>query len=125
MPLEQLREIGLRMQRGGVGFYPTSGSPFVHMDTGGVRMWPRMSREQARARLPRRPHRCHIPTDGKPLTGYSLALADIRKRGDEPSQNSLDAARTAGIDVGAVVASNERTKHGNPFAKLLGLKPKN
>ena len=37
---------GLRLQRGGVGFYPTSGSPFVHMDTGGIRMWPRMTREQ-------------------------------------------------------------------------------
>ncbi len=32
--LEKLREVGLRLQRGGVGFYPTSGSPFVHMDTG-------------------------------------------------------------------------------------------
>ena len=44
--LEQLRVIGLRLQRGGVGFYPSSGSPFVHMDTGGVRHWPRMTREQ-------------------------------------------------------------------------------
>jgi uncharacterized protein YcbK (DUF882 family) len=44
--LEQLRYAGLRMQRGGVGFYPTSGSPFVHLDTGSVRHWPRMSSEQ-------------------------------------------------------------------------------
>src|SRR4029453_14838473 len=42
VPLEQLREAGLRAQRGGVGFYPTSGAPFVHMDTGSVRHWPRM-----------------------------------------------------------------------------------
>ena len=40
------REAGLRLQRGGVGFYPTSGSPFVHMDVGSVRHWPRMTREQ-------------------------------------------------------------------------------
>src|SRR5690606_14048631 len=46
VPLEKLREIGLRMQVGGVGFYPTSGSPFVHMDTGTVRHWPRMSHDQ-------------------------------------------------------------------------------
>ena len=32
--LEQIRFAGLRLQRGGVGFYPTSGSPFVHLDTG-------------------------------------------------------------------------------------------
>jgi len=45
VPLEELRYAGLRLQRGGVGFYPTSGSPFVHMDTGGVRHWPRMAPE--------------------------------------------------------------------------------
>src|SRR5258705_778187 len=44
--LEQLREAGLRAQRGGVGFYPTSGAPFVHMDTGSVRHWPRMPEPQ-------------------------------------------------------------------------------
>jgi uncharacterized protein YcbK (DUF882 family) len=46
VPLEQLREAGLRAQRGGVGFYPTSGAPFVHMDTGSVRHWPRMPEPQ-------------------------------------------------------------------------------
>jgi uncharacterized protein YcbK (DUF882 family) len=40
VPLEKLREAGLRASRGGVGFYPTSN--FVHLDTGGVRHWPRM-----------------------------------------------------------------------------------
>ena len=34
VPLATVRAEGLRLQRGGVGFYPTSGSPFVHMDTG-------------------------------------------------------------------------------------------
>jgi uncharacterized protein YcbK (DUF882 family) len=46
VPLEQLREAGLRAQRGGVGFYPASGAPFVHMDTGSVRHWPRMPEAQ-------------------------------------------------------------------------------
>jgi len=46
VPLEQLREAGLRAERGGVGFYPTSGAPFVHMDTGSVRHWPRMPEAQ-------------------------------------------------------------------------------
>jgi uncharacterized protein YcbK (DUF882 family) len=46
VPLERLREVGLRAQRGGVGFYPTSGSPFVHLDTGSVRHWPRMPEAQ-------------------------------------------------------------------------------
>jgi uncharacterized protein YcbK (DUF882 family) len=42
VPLAKLREAGLRAQRGGVGYYPTSGSPFVHLDTGSVRHWPHM-----------------------------------------------------------------------------------
>jgi uncharacterized protein YcbK (DUF882 family) len=46
VPLDQLRAAGLRAQRGGVGYYPTSGAPFVHMDTGSVRHWPRMPEEQ-------------------------------------------------------------------------------
>ena len=37
--LEELRNAGLRLQRGGVGYYPTSGSPFVHLDVGNVRHW--------------------------------------------------------------------------------------
>ncbi|HEX4239321.1 MAG TPA: DUF882 domain-containing protein, partial [Xanthobacteraceae bacterium] len=77
--LEHLREIGLRLQRGGVGFYPTSGSPFVHMDTGGVRMWPRMSHEELVRVFPDG-RTVHIPSDGKPLPGYAVALAEISKR---------------------------------------------
>jgi uncharacterized protein YcbK (DUF882 family) len=118
-PLEELRVIGLRLQRGGVGFYPTSGSPFVHMDTGGVRMWPRMTREELVRVFPDG-RTVHIPTDGRPLSGYALALADIRQRGSDPSENSIEAARNAGVDVGTVVASNE-PRRVNLFAKLLGL----
>src|SRR5437868_11096238 len=42
--LSDLREIGLRAERGGVGFYPESN--FVHLDTGSVRHWPRMPEAQ-------------------------------------------------------------------------------
>src|ERR1700744_2637080 len=117
--LEQLREYGLRLQRGGVGFYPESGSPFVHMDTGNIRMWPRMTREEL-ARVFPDGRTVHIPTDGRPLSGYALALADVRQRGVAPSANSIDAARNAGVAVDTLLASNDRP-HVNPFAKLLGL----
>lgn len=39
VPLAKLRAIGMRYQIGGVGYYPRSGSPFVHMDVGNVRHW--------------------------------------------------------------------------------------
>jgi uncharacterized protein YcbK (DUF882 family) len=115
--LEQLRVIGLRLQRGGVGFYPTSGSPFVHMDTGGIRHWPRMTREQLVRVFPDG-RTVHIPVDGRPLPGYALALADIRKRGDNPSEMSLAAARDAGMDVADAGIAHRLTR---PFAKLFGL----
>ncbi len=78
--LEKIREAGLRLQRGGVGFYPTSGSPFVHMDVGNVRHWPRMTREQLVRVFPDG-RTVHLPTDGKPLGGFALAQADIERRG--------------------------------------------
>ena len=84
VPLEQIRFAGLRLQRGGVGFYPTSGSPFVHLDTGGIRHWPRMTHDQL-ARVFPDGRTVHVPSDGTPLKGYELALADIEKRGDGDS----------------------------------------
>lgn len=81
VPLEQIRFAGLRLQRGGVGFYPTSGSPFVHLDTGSIRHWPRMTHDQL-ARVFPDGRTVHVPTDGVPLKGYELAKADIERRGD-------------------------------------------
>ncbi len=81
VPLEQIRYAGLRLQRGGVGFYPTSGSPFVHLDTGSIRHWPRMTHDQLVRVFPDG-RTVHIPSDGTPLKGYELARADIEKRGN-------------------------------------------
>jgi uncharacterized protein YcbK (DUF882 family) len=36
-PTEKLRDLAIALQRGGVGFYPTS--DFVHIDTGRIRTW--------------------------------------------------------------------------------------
>jgi len=100
--LEALRIVGLRLQRGGVGYYPTSGSPFVHLDVGSVRHWPRMTRDQLAHVFPDG-RTVHIPSDAHPLAGYALALADIEKRGSSvPSQMSLNSARVAGVDTSTV-----------------------
>ena len=80
VPLEQVRYAGLRLQRGGVGFYPTSGSPFVHLDTGSIRHWPRMNHDQLAKVFPDG-RTVHLPSNGGPLKGYELARADIEKRG--------------------------------------------
>jgi uncharacterized protein YcbK (DUF882 family) len=96
VPLETIRNVGLRLQRGGVGFYPTSGSPFVHMDTGSIRHWPRLSYDQLVKVFPDG-RTVHIPSDGQPLRGYALALADVERHGSAPSSVSLASARNAGV----------------------------
>jgi uncharacterized protein YcbK (DUF882 family) len=78
VPLDKLRETAMRLQGGGVGYYPTSGSPFVHVDVGNVRAWPRMTREQLVKLFPDG-RTVHLPSKGEPLPGYELAKADIER----------------------------------------------
>jgi uncharacterized protein YcbK (DUF882 family) len=99
VPLTKLREIGFKMQVGGVGFYPTSGSPFVHMDTGSVRSWPRMSRQQL-VRLFPDGKTMHIPDDGKPLPGYAAALAAYKSRKAGGNDDIVMASASAGGNGG-------------------------
>ena len=104
VPLEKLREIGLHLQRGGVGFYPTSGSPFVHMDVGNVRHWPRMTYAQLSKVFPDG-RTVHVASDGRPLPGFALALADVERRGQAPNKLSLEQA----LAHGAISAGQEQT----------------
>ncbi|HEU4805846.1 MAG TPA: DUF882 domain-containing protein, partial [Nitrobacter sp.] len=90
--LEKIRFAGLRLQRGGVGFYPKSGSPFVHLDTGHVRHWPRMTHDQL-ARVFPNGRTVHIPSDGNPLPGYQLAMADIEKRGQNADEDGTASSK--------------------------------
>ena len=119
VPLEKIREIGLHLQRGGVGFYPSSGSPFVHMDTGTIRHWPRMTHQQLAKVFPDG-RTVHIPSDGQPLRGYALALADVERRGGRPSETSLAAAREAGVITADAEHAAERPPRGL-FARLFGV----
>lgn len=99
--LKRLREIGLKMQGGGVGYYPTSGSPFVHFDVGNVRHWPKMSRRELIALFPNG-KTLHVPSDGKPLPGFEQAVAAYqarKKSGDVAvaSAGSSSSSRSGGL----------------------------
>ncbi len=102
--LSKLREIGLKMGGGGVGFYPTSGSPFVHLDTGSVRHWPRMSRQELASIFPDG-RTLHVPSDGKPMSGYNQAVASYK-------------SKAAGIQVADNDSGEEEEKQPNFFQKL-------
>ncbi|WP_099865644.1 DUF882 domain-containing protein [Pararhizobium haloflavum] len=77
--ISKIRELGMKFQVGGVGYYPNSGSPFVHLDVGSVRAWPRMSRQQLASLFPDG-KTLHLPPDGRKLAGYDQALADYKRR---------------------------------------------
>jgi uncharacterized protein YcbK (DUF882 family) len=87
----RIRDIAMRMQAGGVGFYPTGMTPWVHIDSGSVRYWPKMSRE-ALTRLFPDGKTVFIPADGQPMPGYELARAEIEARGGQ-----IQTASSGGI----------------------------
>src|SRR5262249_2534577 len=100
--LEQLREAGLRAQRGGVGFYPTSGAPFVHMDTGSVRHWPRMPESQLASVLSKGQPRSASASDGSQRSGMPGLLARLFGGGRDEAQDAATAGAETPVKAAAV-----------------------
>lgn len=101
IPVRELRDSALIRERGGVGYYPTSGLPFVHVDVGRVRHWPRLSRPQLASLFPsgRTKHR---PRGGRPIT-----KADAIKYGAKQKiakMHRIQLARRLRRDKGVAVA---------------------
>lgn len=106
VPISRLRELGFRAQVGGVGYYPTSGSPFVHLDTGSVRAWPRMTEAQLRNIFPDG-RTLHLPSNGRVLSqqGYQYAQAEWQRC------HRVPCSAGAAMDGGSVqVAGGERPR---------------
>lgn len=89
--LPTLRTIAMRKQNGGVGYYPSSVSPFAHLDTGRVRHWPRMTRKQLVSLFPDG-NTIHLPNDGVPLTEINSA---------QSAANGLKRPQLASIGTGS------------------------
>lgn len=125
--MHRVREVAIKMQRGGVGWY--NGSNFVHLDVGSVRAWPRLSYDQL-ARLFPNGETVHISSDGRTLPGYERArefvaarngtfvptLAQTREKSflarlfgwDEGDEADQQQARTARAAPRAVTAASSQ-----------------
>lgn len=120
--MTRVREAGMMLQRGGVGFYPGSANQFVHMDTGSVRHWPKVSRDYL-ARLFPDGRTVHIPADGRPLAGFDTALAMVRSRGGTASRfydSRADESATYEDDSDRGGVIRQRSSSMGLFAGLFG-----
>jgi len=74
--MSDVRKAAFKLEVGGVGYYPTSALPFVHVDTARVRSWPRMSRSQLAMIFPYGRTK-HLSTSGR-LTLRDQKRARVR-----------------------------------------------
>jgi len=77
VPLRNIRYAAMVREMGGVGYYPTSGIPFVHVDTGRVRAWPRLPRYELALLFPNGSSK-HAPADGGALSPEDVRVAQSR-----------------------------------------------
>ncbi len=110
VPLEQIRAVGLYLQRGGVGFYPTSGSPFVHLDTGSVRHWPAITTDEM-PRLMAEGEKLHDSAEATAVASSRHQPAVLAQLGGRPStdKDPTVAARNPAVAT-TVVARAEKTR---------------
>ena len=124
--LSKLRAVAMKMQGGGVGYYPKSGSPFVHLDVAGVRAWPRMSRQELVSLFPDG-KTLHLPPDGKPLPGYKTAMAEYKKRGgaivSSGGSNSGSGSKRSGGLLAALFGGGDEDEEPDAIAAAPVPKP--
>lgn len=83
IPLRQMRYAALVRERGGVGYYPSSGIPFIHVDSARVRHWPGIGRDELALLFP----------NGHSKHDTSLTAADAKRA----RERGGDAARQVAL----------------------------
>ena len=146
VPLKRMRYSALIRERGGVGYYPTSGIPFVHVDTARVRAWPRLPRYELALLFPNGRTK-HLPAEGGPISPEDVRVArskyhdlavqiaqfhDDRKSGKsaillasaEPADAHTHAAGEASENERALqAAADEKPKRSFAVASLTEMLP--
>jgi uncharacterized protein YcbK (DUF882 family) len=124
VPLKKIRYSALIRERGGVGYYPTSATPFVHVDTDRVRHWPRMPRHELALLFPNG-HTQHVPSDGGPIGPADARVAQARHRdlalqvADFHAERKSPKRSVLVADAGGPAALAVRKPGAVPTAPLL------
>ncbi len=77
--VKRIRYSALIREKGGVGYYPTSALPFIHIDTDRVRAWPRLPRTELALLFPNGRTQ-HLPADGGPITVDDVRAAQAQNQ---------------------------------------------
>lgn len=120
VPVRRLRYSALIRERGGVGYYPTSATPFVHIDTGRVRHWPRMGRYELALLFPNARTR-HRPRRGGPITAKDVRVARRTQRETARRVAAFHQSRRNGQSQTVVAAA--APKLIGPFKTLVRAAP--
>jgi uncharacterized protein YcbK (DUF882 family) len=112
----KLRAIAMKAQFGGVGYYPAA--EFVHVDTGSVRAWPRMTQEQLAQLFPTG-KTVHLPSNGQPLARHDEARAEIAAREAKLASAGVRAGSAVhgrGIAMASLTAPTRFSSEPSPMA---------
>jgi uncharacterized protein YcbK (DUF882 family) len=119
--LKQIRYSALIREQGGVGYYPTSGIPFVHVDTGRVRHWPRLPRYELALLFPNGSSQ-HNPSDGGPINRDDVRVAQSKHRDLATQIAGFFTLRQSGRD-GVMVAEAGSKTQATPVSVAALAKP--
>ncbi len=122
IPVRQLRYAALIRERGGVGYYPTSTTPFVHVDTGRVRAWPRLPRYELALLFPRG-RTLHRPKRGGPITRRDVRVAKARHQQVATRIGAFHNMRRAARRAPLAVASLDRLPRLKVPKPVLAVRP--
>ncbi len=104
VPVKNLRYSALVREKGGVGYYPTSAIPFVHVDTDRVRAWPRLPRYELALLFPSGQTR-HAAADGGPITKEDVRVAQAKYRDVAQQIAAFHDSRGGGPKVAVAAAT--------------------
>jgi uncharacterized protein YcbK (DUF882 family) len=116
--LDDLRAAGLRAQRGGVGYYPTSGSPFVHLDTGNVRHWPAIPEAQLARVLAKGPLTSVAANDRGTRVAAKLPNPFAKLFGGKDEHEDTDSAAATSSSRSAATQSRPETPRAASVAAV-------